>query len=557
MSAITQGNRRRTFNNLVNNPVLEDYSLRYAPSSYRKWSPWAVCLSGIGGVAAMASYAIGGSLAIEYGVTNALLGILVTSLISFLTSTPIAFQIAKYNIDMDLLTRGAGFGYLGSTLTSLIYSTFTLIFFALEGAIMAQAITDFFHIPIWVSYLICGIVIIPLVLYGMTVLTKFQKFTQLIWIALLVLAIVGLIVRNPSSIHQWAHFAGQSSSGEGFSPLMFGLVGGVCLSGIAQIGEQADYLRFMPDRTEKNQRTWAWAVVIGGPGFALIGIIQMLIGTFLASYVSSVAGPAEADVPMTMFHYAFRAIFGNPYLGLVMATLLVVLSQLKINVSNAYSGSLSWSNFFSRTLHRHPGRVVWLLFQVAVGVLIMELGVFETIDRILGFYSNVAVAWIGAIVADIIINKRILKLSPPYIEFKRAHLYNFNPVGFGSMIIASVASIIAYFGVFGSVLQAYSPFLSLLLAMVLAPTIAVITKGKYYLARTSPMESWFERSGVVTCSVCKNPFESHDIAFCPFHGGPICSLCCSLESSCHDACKVSRVAVIPDDEPGSYGAYSP
>ena len=33
---------------------------------------------------------------------------------------------------MDLLTRGAGFGYIGSTLTSLIYATFTFIFFALE-----------------------------------------------------------------------------------------------------------------------------------------------------------------------------------------------------------------------------------------------------------------------------------------------------------------------------------------------------------------------------------------------------------------------------------------
>jgi hypothetical protein len=28
---------------------------------------------------------------------------------------------------MDLLTRGAGFGYIGSTLTSLIYASFTFI----------------------------------------------------------------------------------------------------------------------------------------------------------------------------------------------------------------------------------------------------------------------------------------------------------------------------------------------------------------------------------------------------------------------------------------------
>jgi purine-cytosine permease-like protein len=40
---------------------------------------------------------------------------------------------------------------------------------------------------------------------------------------------------------------------------------------------------------------------------------------------------------------------------------LVVISQLKINVTNAYAGSLAWSNFFSRLAHSHPGRVVWVM----------------------------------------------------------------------------------------------------------------------------------------------------------------------------------------------------
>ncbi len=40
---------------------------------------------------------------------------------------------------------------------------------------------------------------------------------------------------------------------------------GVALSLIAQIGEQVDYLRFMPDKTPRNSRRW-WAAVLGaGP----------------------------------------------------------------------------------------------------------------------------------------------------------------------------------------------------------------------------------------------------------------------------------------------------
>jgi signal transduction histidine kinase/DNA-binding NarL/FixJ family response regulator len=47
----------------------------------------------------------------------------------------------------------------------------------------------------------------------------------------------------------------------------------------------------------------------------------------------------------------------------------------------------------------------------------------------------------------------------------------------------------------------------------------------------------------VTCSVCENAFESEDMAECPAYDAPICSLCCTLESRCHDRCKTdSRAA---------------
>ena len=63
----------------------------------------------------------------------------VVSVILFLVGLPIAYYAAKHNVDIDLLTRGAGFGYIGSTITSLIYASFTFIFFALEAVVMAGA----------------------------------------------------------------------------------------------------------------------------------------------------------------------------------------------------------------------------------------------------------------------------------------------------------------------------------------------------------------------------------------------------------------------------------
>ncbi len=57
--------------------TLEDYTLRFAPRSYRKWSTRVVGISALGGIAYLADFAIGANIGIAYGTTNALWGILI------------------------------------------------------------------------------------------------------------------------------------------------------------------------------------------------------------------------------------------------------------------------------------------------------------------------------------------------------------------------------------------------------------------------------------------------------------------------------------------------
>lgn len=530
---------KRRFNVLVNNPVLEDYSLRYAPRAFRKWSEYSVATAALGGIAYLADFAIGASIAVTYGFTSAFWGILAAAIIIFLTGIPISYYSSRYNIDMDLLTRGAGFGYLGSTITSLIYASFTFIFFSLEGSVMAQGLNLYFGLPLAWSYLICALLIIPLVVFGMTLLSKLQVWTQPIWLVLLVLPFLTILIKDPGSYAAFTHFAGTSKTGSGFNLLSVGLGAGVALSLIAQIGEQVDYLRFMPEKTAANNTKWWAAVLSAGPGWVILGALKQLGGAFLAFYIFASLGATLAVEPIRQLTRGFGVLIPNPFIALTVATFFVVLSQVKINVTNAYSGSLSWSNFFSRILHWHPGRVVWLFLNVGIALGLMEFGVFGFLNMVLGFYSNVAIAWIGAVVADLVINKPLLKLSPSYIEFKRAHLYSINPVGFGSMIIASLISVAAFFGAFGAYAQAFSPFLAIVIAFILSPVIAILTKGKYYLARTDEMGELAEvgDTNLILCSVCGDSYEAPDMTSCPFHEGAICSLCCTLEKSCHDMCK--------------------
>src|SRR4030088_3483679 len=225
--------------------------------------------------------------------------------------------------------------------------------------------------------------------------------------------------------------------------LLFGTAASVVFSLVAQIGEQVDSLRFLPRDRRTSKRSWWIALLSAGPGWIILGALKLLAGSFLAySALSHGVSNEHAAEPAHMYLEAFRYVLSEPDFALALTGTFVILTQLKINVTNAYAGSIAWSNFFSRLTHSHPGRLVWLIFNVAIALMLMELGIFKMLEHILELYSIVAVAWVGALVADLVINKP-LGLSPKGIEFKRAHLYDINPVGVGSMLTATVVGMIA------------------------------------------------------------------------------------------------------------------
>ena len=123
-----------------------------------------------------------------------------------------------------------------------------------------------------------------------------------------------------------------------------------------------------------------------------------------------------------------------------------------------------------------------------------------------------------AVVADLVINKP-LGWSPPGIEFKRAHLYDINPVGVGAMGVASLLSIAAYLGAAradGAGLlgvdraghRASSP----------SPLIAWGTSGRYYLARAARAGAASAAGSykrLTRCAICERDYERDDMALLP------------------------------------------
>ncbi|WP_197382903.1 purine-cytosine permease family protein [Mycolicibacterium mengxianglii] len=518
--------------------TLEDYTLRFAPRSYRKWSTRVVGISALGGIAYLADFAIGANIGISYGTTNALWGILIFAVVIMATGYPVAYYAARYNIDLDLITRGSGFGYYGSVVTNVIFATFTFIFFALEGSIMAQGLELGLNVPLPIGYAASTIIIFPLVIYGMKVLSTLQVWTTPLWLILMVAPFAYLVISHPESVGDFFAYQGE----EGYSGFDFGatlLAAGVCLSLIAQIAEQIDYLRFMPPRTPENNRSWWTWMFLAGPGWVIFGAIKQVVGLFLAVYlIANVAdGAGIANQPVHQFLEIYEN-FLPAWLAMTLAVVLVVISQIKINVTNAYSGSLAWTNSFTRLTKHYPGRLVFLGVNLLIALILMEANMFDFLNTILGFYANCGMAWVVVVASDIVFNKYLLKISPLQPEFRRGMLYPVNPVGFGSMLIAAGVSILAFFGGLGDAIRPYSPLVAIGLGLVLPPIFAVATKGKYYLRRTDdgidlPMHDELGNpSGEhLRCHVCHHEYERPDMVKSAAHEGFICSLCLSTDKS--------------------------
>lgn len=531
---------RRRYNKWVADQTLEDFALRFTARQGRRMSIERVAMTALGATAFLALEGIAAAVTLAYGFSNTLVAMLVVCALFFITGVPIAYHAAKNGLDIDLLTRGAGFGYLGSTITSLIYASFTFIFFAIEAAILAAALKALFGLPMPLGYLLSAMAVIPVVTHGITAISRFQLGTQPLWLLLQVSALVLVIVHESERYEGWTLFVPRGlEQGAGFDLMLFGAAASVFFAMVAQIGEQVDYLRFMPEKTQENRKRWWFWLLLSGPGWVLIGVIKMLLGSFLAYLIfSETASFTAATDPTLMYQRVFNYLTHSEGAALLLAGTMVIISQMKINLTNAYAGSIAWSNFFSRLTYNHPGRVVWLVFNVTIALILMELGIYQALEAILGVFAIVAVSWLGSLSADLMINKP-LGLSPKKVEFKRSHLYDVNPVGVGSMATAVLIGLLAYLGLFGEVARTLSHFISLGVCFLMVPLLGWATGGRYYLARDEQaLELVPEgKANRHTCGVCENSFEHEDMSYCPAYDLPICSLCCSLDSRCLDACK--------------------
>lgn len=513
----------------------EEYALHQVPETWRyNWS--SLIFSLLGGGTAAIFLALPAQLAGQFGIGNVLLGLFFAMIIQTLLNYPLVKQASETGLGAELLSRGLGFGFYGSAWSTLLYWISWLIFFGTEAQILGDAINAAFGIPQSISYVIVGAAFIPLVLYGISFISKFQKWTfylyivgliALLWKAFTIPDFSATISDGISTFGtdlNWVAFLGVMGA-------YFGLIGNVTLghSDIARLGATDKSLL----KGNKMGPFWLSFIPYSFVAYMFLGALGILFWLV-----------TKNDNPGSYF-VEVLGTFGF---------LLIIITQLRINLVNAYSGSIALSNFFSRYRFL-PGRSILAVSTVVLGTLLTFGNVLGNLSIVLTILGVLFMAWLGVILTDILINRKLFGFGPnngKFIEYRRALVSNWNYAGLIPMFGSTIIGLILYFSG-GEIVQNLATPLTFIISAIGTVLTGLKAKGTSYSKR-EPVK-WQRDDIVVECPVEHEIVSTESMVPCPFHGKWISSQACMATKGCGEICTTTShdsLAKIPLPERTSY-----
>jgi len=434
----------------------DDYSFDRVPREERKMGWLSITNITFGIATAIFYFQMGSVMALQFGAVNALISAGYAIVVAGILGSIIVYLSAKSGMNVNLLSRG-GFGYIGASLTSLIYASNFIMYCAFEGMILVSAVHAYFPaIPMWLLIVFFGAIVIPLNWFGIKQLDKLQKWSLPIFGAFLIAAIY--MAFNTTSVYEgnfWTYMPEGVQVGGTALLLCIGMQHGIM--GLTAL-IASDYARFLKPKDIKI-------------GSIAIGFIPQI-------FCFGVMGGLGIWFGVTLGE-------SNPGVYIVLllglgGVLFTMLTQVRINITNIYSSSLSLSSFFENMFRFTPGRRFWIVVAGVIAIILMLGGIVDHLGTAMTFQGVALMTWAAVLVADALIVKRFLKIGPRYYEARQEKLYKWNPVGVISLLVPSILGTIAALGYMGTFLQSTAAFFSAILAAIMTVVLAVLTKGRYY-----------------------------------------------------------------------------
>ncbi|WP_282020738.1 purine-cytosine permease family protein [Planomicrobium okeanokoites] len=434
----------------------KDYTFDRVPREERNMGWLSITNITFGIATAIFYFQMGSVMALQFGAANAMISAVYAIIVAGIIGSIIVYLSAKSGMNVNLLSRG-GFGYIGASLTSLIYASNFIMYCAFEGMILVSAIHAYFPaIPLWILIVVFGTLVIPLNWFGIKQLDKLQKWSLPLFGIFLIAAIV--VAFNRTSVYDgnfWTYMPEGVQIGGTALLLCIGMQHGIM--GLTAL-IASDYARFLKPKDLKV-------------GSVAIGFIPQI-------FCFGVMGGLGIWFGVTLGE-------SNPGVYIVVllglgGVLFTTLTQVRINITNIYSSSLSLSSFFENMFRFTPGRRFWVVVAGVVAMALMLGGIIDHLDTAMTFQGVALMTWASILVTDALVVKKWLKIGPRYYESEQSNLYKWNPVGVVSLLVPTLIGTIAALGYMGTFLQSTAAFFAALLAAGLTVVLAVLTQGRYY-----------------------------------------------------------------------------
>lgn len=391
----------------------EAFALRPVPPNEQKsWVAIVFVQSGM--VICIPAFLLGALLAEGMSLTSGLLA----GTVGYLMVLVLTFILGIQGADLHMPTCAISQSVFGKKGTRLLVSSLFAIslmgFFGLQVNVCGQAFSNLMggfgiDIPVVVSSIIWGVIMVVLAVFGMGALQKLDTFAVP---ALLLIMIVGLVF----AFREYG--TGGIVSNEIVVPTM-NFASGVGLSFSffsASAFTAADVTRFQKCRKD-TVKSSVW-------GLMPAGISTMVIGFLLARVAS------EYDISLVLVDV------GLPILGMI----IMIFSTITTNALNAYCGGLDLVMTFNLPDNRRREATAAIGI---VGVVLGALGILTFIEEYLNWISFLGAPIAGVMIADYWIVGRGKKKNWHPNE-------GWNWVGIASIIVSLGISLLIPIGVFNA-----------------------------------------------------------------------------------------------------------
>lgn len=402
---------------------------------------------------------LGGIFYENYGATatwiGTTIGFILTASLSWIT----CYAASREGLTAELMTRGCGFGSVGGLLTTFIYGSTFIILSATEAQILAVNIALVWELPDLVWYIFVAAIFIPLVWGGINQISKLLSWSIIIYLPLILIAI-WLAWNLPAD-------ATPNPAPEFSSSNLLGIIAIMgTLSAVVGINplESADYNRFIKHTNYK----FASLLTVVLP-FIFMFFIAIPLGMFFTKWTGS-SNPG---------------IYLVSLLGLFLGVVLSWVSQVRINLTNIHLGSIAFASISGQFGAEKLGRKFWTLVVLIAVVILMICDVLGNLTIFLQWNGIFLLAWVGCLVADLLIVRGLLKIVTGPIEYRSTHLHAYNPVGIIALLAATLISSLIWIFYGEGALRGLAAYIAFSIAFILHVLLALLTKGKYYLKQAA------------------------------------------------------------------------